>query len=117
MPLRNSSVQTLALALHELATNARKYGALAILTGRLDVNWQVRMLQSDRQLELVWIEHGRSPEQPDTQGEQTGGYGRRLIERALPYALSATTTFELRDTGVRCTISLPLDTTEAEQAP
>lgn len=117
VPLRNSSVQTLALALHELATNARKYGALAILTGRLDVNWQVRMLQSDRQLELVWIEHGRSPEQPDTQGEQTGGYGRRLIERALPYALSATTTFELKDTGVRCTISLPLDTTEAEQAP
>ncbi|OPF90641.1 PAS domain S-box protein [Rhodopseudomonas palustris] len=116
VPLRNSSVQTLALALHELATNARKHGALSILVGRLEVAWEVRKAPDGRHLELAWIEHGRSSEQPDTPGAQNGGYGRKLIERALPYALSATTTFELRDVGVRCTISLPLDTTEAEQA-
>ncbi|RED34491.1 PAS domain S-box-containing protein [Rhodopseudomonas thermotolerans] len=115
VPLRNSSVQTLALALHELATNARKYGALSVSDGRLDVTWQVRRLAAGRHVELAWIEHGRGPERADRPDPRNHGYGRKLIERALPYALSATTTFELRDNGVRCTISLPFDPAERTQ--
>jgi two-component sensor histidine kinase len=109
--LRNSVVQTLALAIHELATNARKYGALATEDGRLDVAWRVRDENDAGQwLALEWVEEGidraREAASPTS---QRGGYGRELIERALPYALGAKTSFELNGAGVRCTIRLPLD--------
>lgn len=108
VPLRNSVVQTLALALHELATNARKHGALATDHGRLRVTWTVRQVDDNNpRLALVWVEEGidgRRQEQTST----LTGYGRKLIEHALPYALDAKTRFELNDAGVRCTIDLPL---------
>jgi len=57
--LRNPVEQTLALAIHELATNARKYGALANAHGRLDVTWRVRRADdAGRWLALEWVERG-----------------------------------------------------------
>jgi two-component sensor histidine kinase len=116
--LRNSIVQTLALALHELATNARKYGALAAGDGRLVVTWQVRDADgAGRRLVLEWVEQGidraRKEQSPTT---QSGGYGRELIERALPYALGARTEYTLGEHEVRCVIDLPLDRTEQRRA-
>jgi PAS domain S-box-containing protein len=111
--LRHSVVQTLALALHELATNARKYGALATEEGRLRVTWQVRETgDAKRHLALEWVEEGASRLSLDDSAQGSygrGGYGRELIERALPYTLGAETRYELGETGVRCTIDLPLD--------
>ena len=106
VPLRNSVVQTLALALHELTTNARKYGALATGAGQLRVTWRVQDVNGEGQrLSLDWVEEGT-----DMLHEQTGrGYGRELIERALPYALGAKTMFRLDEGGVRCSIDLPLN--------
>ena len=117
IPLRNSIVQTLALALHELATNARKYGALANGRGRLDVSWEVHTdTRERRRLKVTWAESGVviPPDVQDT-ASQLGGYGRELIERALPYALGATTTHEITADGVRCTIDLPLDKRASQQ--
>lgn len=116
--LRNSVVQTLALAFHELATNARKYGALVTAAGRLDVTWDVRAdARERRRLTLTWTESGvdmqREKQSPVS---QSGGYGRELIERALPYALGAQTSYELGETSVRCTIDLPLDKRPSEAA-
>ena len=109
--LRPSLVQTLALALHELATNARKYGALSEGGGRLAVRWLLWKGDGGRWVHIEWREEDLAPAgeaaQPSS-GEQ-GGYGRRLIERALPYALEAKTTFDLGPTQLRCTIDLPLD--------
>ena len=110
--LRKRSVQTLALAIHELATNACKYGALAGASGRLSVTWRIEDAgDGRRQLVLEWVETdiGQRLGNPDPRG----GYGRTLIERALPYSLSAQTTFDLRDEAFRCSIRLPVDLDEA----
>lgn len=109
--LRSSTVQTFALALHELATNAAKYGALAQKGARLDVRWR-RLRDGDDgglgpRLRVEWEESGVAMPEPGTP-PQGGGYGRELIERALPFQLGAETTYELSADGVRCTITLPL---------
>lgn len=108
VPLRTGAVQTLALGLHELATNARKHGALAAPDGCLAVTWRTCTDDDGRsRLYLEWIESGLVLPQ-EHQGTSRRGYGRRLIERALPYALGARTRFELTRHGLRCTIDLPL---------
>lgn len=107
--MRSSTVQTLALALHELATNARKYGALSDSGGRLSVLWALRDADGERRVRIEWHEDGftrRPPIEPPPL--QRSGYGRQLIERALPYALKAETTYELEATRLWCTIDLPL---------
>jgi PAS domain S-box-containing protein len=100
-------VQNFSLALHELTTNAVKYGALRDRTGQLAVTWTVsRDEKGRRNLMLNWTESGVAL-QPDKVTRR--GYGRQLIERALSYALSATTEFVLGEDGVRCRIQLPLE--------
>ena len=105
--LHNANVQTLALALHELATNARKYGALSHEGGRLAVTWSERAEGGERRLLLDWTETGLEQAPARTRSAPGGGYGRELIERALPYALGAGTSYAIDGTGVRCTIDLP----------
>jgi PAS domain S-box-containing protein len=105
--VRHSVVQTLALALHELATNARKYGALSSETGRLDVRWHVYSDARGERLALKWEEVGGQP--PKTGGDARRGYGRELIEQALPYSLNAKTSVEHDAAGLRCTIDMPLE--------
>ena len=107
--LHKASVQTLALAVHELATNARKYGALTTEHGRLSVTWRAdRDDQGGGNLLIEWIEEGiRRPR--EEQRPTRRGYGRELIEQAMPYALNAKTHYELGETRLRCAIELPLD--------
>lgn len=103
--LPGRSVQILALAIHELATNALKHGALRTASGRLSVTWQLDSFQGRpaRLLVLDWRECGVAmPIEP------RGGYGRELIEQALPYELDAATSLEFAPDGVRCRIELPL---------
>jgi PAS domain S-box-containing protein len=111
--LRPSLVQTLALALHELATNARKYGALSTPRGALLISWSTcdENAGSARGLWLVldWWEIGPDLIDRGSDRAEHRGYGRELIEEALPFALGARTRFELAEGGVRCRIELPLD--------
>jgi PAS domain S-box-containing protein len=109
--LRSSTVQTLALGLHELTTNALKYGALSRPEGRLSVCWSIeRRAQGERWLKVEWRETG-IPVQPGLNDNPEGkGYGRELIERALPYQLNAETTYAITPEGVRCAITLPIST-------
>lgn len=121
--LRSSTVQTLALGLHELATNALKYGALSRPEGQLDVTWSlVDGNDGERRLRVDWRESGVAVSTPAPEGGSGGkltaprrrGYGRELIERALPYQLKAETAYELTPQGVRCTITLPVSSTMDE---
>ena len=109
--LRSSTVQTLAMALHELATNASKYGALKEPRGQLEVTWRIIDAEdgADR-LEVVWQESGVEMPAPDA-AAQGSGQGRDLIERGLPYQLDAETSYVLGEDGVRCTITIPISRT------
>lgn len=105
--LRSKTVQTLALALHELATNATKYGALCQTASRLEVRWWVKEAgdPTRRKLHVEWRERNVRMPEIDSMPK---GFGRELIERVLPYQLNAATTYELREDGVSCTIALEI---------
>ena len=99
--LAHQQAELIAIALHELATNSVKFGALAAGKGRLDVTWRV---QPER-LVLEWIETGVSIV---AAAPLRFGFGREFIEQAVPYQLDAATVFDLRPGGVACRIELPL---------
>lgn len=110
--LRSSTVHTLAMAIHELATNAMKYGALGQAGGRLAIGWT---LETDGPggkpwLHIDWRESGVRMASKGAWPNGTG-QGRELIERALPYQLGARTTYSLGADGVHCTISIPVSAT------
>jgi two-component sensor histidine kinase len=117
VPLRSGTVQTLALALHELATNAVKYGALQSPGGHLAVRWHVEEPAGTDppRLDVLWLESGVAMPRFGTPARR--GYGRELIERALPYQLNAKTTYELGADGVRCTIAVPISRANDERGP
>ncbi|MDB5700274.1 MAG: sensor histidine kinase protein [Sphingomonadales bacterium] len=106
------SAQALGLALHELATNAVKYGALAQSGGRLSVTWRVETEAAKPVVALEWKESSVS--MPIGVAPRRKGYGSELIERALPYQLSARTRLEFRHDGVRCEIRVPITTQQLE---
>ena len=106
--LPTGSVQILALALHELATNARKYGALAPAGGHLAVTWRTTDEAAVRRLVLEWHEH-RVVADKGMAPPVHRGFGRTLIEDALPYQLDAETRLEFATDGVFCSISITID--------
>ena len=116
--LRSSMVQTLAMALHELATNALKYGALGQPGARLSIAWSLVSNDDEPKehwLHIDWRESGVSMPRAGSAPRGTG-QGRELIERALPYQLSARTSYELGPDGVHCTITIPVSTTGSQEA-
>jgi PAS domain S-box-containing protein len=104
-PLPANSAQALALAIHELATNAVKYGALHQPGGQLSVAWTTEEDKGQRLVVLDWIESGVT--MPEAGTPRRKGYGSELIERALPYTLKAKTRLEFGPDGVRCRIATP----------
>ena len=105
--LPTEAVQALALALHELATNAVKHGALSRPSGRLAVTWRVEDGDGQvRRVMLDWKESGVTI--PEGGPPARKGYGSELIERALPYQLGAETRLEFGLDGVRCRITVPV---------
>jgi two-component sensor histidine kinase len=77
--LRAEAVQNVALALHELATNASKYGALSVPSGRINIDWALGTSETgDRNLRLTWRESGGPPVTPPAQM----GFGCFVLERA-----------------------------------
>ncbi|MBV9930674.1 MAG: PAS domain S-box protein [Alphaproteobacteria bacterium] len=90
----------LAIALHELATNAVKYGALSVPGGRVEFTWQ----QAEGRLLLTWRESGGPPvAEPEREG-----FGTRMIRRALASELRGPVTLEFRPEGLFCRIDAPL---------
>jgi two-component sensor histidine kinase len=106
VPLPAGAAQALGLALHELATNAVKYGALAQPAGRLAITWRIEPRDGERRAVLDWKESGVA--MPPAGQQRRYGYGRELIERALPYQLGAETSLRFEPDGVRCTMSVAL---------
>jgi len=97
--LRPTLAQALALALHELATNAAKYGALSVLSGRVSVTWELR---ADHLL-LQWTESGGPAAAPPTKR----GFGTRVVVANIEQDLGGRATFNWRSDGLKCTLSVP----------
>jgi len=96
---------TLSLVIHELATNAMKYGALSRATGRVDVLWKKSTAEGERptQVELVWQEHGG----PSVSPPASDGFGTRLI-KASADQLGGTIELSFPNGGVECQLVFPL---------
>lgn len=101
--LRPHSALALSMALHELATNAVKHGALSNGAGSVDIDWRVS--PADRQrFSLRWVESGGPPvEKP-----RRRGFGSRLVEQGLAQDLAGEVRLDFERAGLVCSIEAPL---------
>jgi two-component system, chemotaxis family, CheB/CheR fusion protein len=90
-----------ALVLHELATNASKYGSLSRPAGSVQLAWTIARQNGGRTLNLIWQEQGG----PEVGSPTVTGLGTTLIDTAIP---GARVSREFRPEGLRCTIAAPL---------
>jgi len=103
--LSPKSALSLSMALHELATNAIKYGALSTPEGRVRVSWALAPDPGAARLDLTWTESGGPPVAPPAQR----GFGSRLIERGLAAELSGSAAIDFQPDGVVCRIRALLE--------
>ncbi|MGH7058284.1 MAG: sensor histidine kinase, partial [Acetobacteraceae bacterium] len=94
----------LGMAVHELATNAAKYGALSVADGAVRIASEVCDDDGERRLRIEWRESGGPPVETPARK----GFGSRLIESKLAYELDGKTHIDYRPEGIVCTIEIPL---------
>ena len=103
--LEPNAAQALAVTLHELATNAAKYGALSISGGQISVSWDGKPNGQATTLILEWRERGGPPVATNVQSS----YGTNLIRDLIPHELGGTVALAFRAEGVNCRIEVPLE--------
>lgn len=98
---------SLGMAIHELTTNAAKYGALSVYGGKVDVTWTVTIEAERRRLDFDWVESGG----PRVGPPKRKGFGSRLLEFVLPGQIQAKTYVEFNPEGVHvhCTVPMPAE--------
>jgi two-component system CheB/CheR fusion protein len=99
---------TLMMVLHELSTNAAKYGAFSDSKGRVEVSWRLETSTPGvprQQLTFHWQEK----DGPPVEAVMTSGFGTRFIQRAVEYELGGSTSMQFLPYGLRCDIHLPWD--------
>ena len=102
VPITPVAAETIGMALHELATNAFKYGALSLPTGRVRISWRD---DGDDGLLMEWAETGGPPVSPPTKR----GFGSRLITDLPRGKLAAEVASDFAHTGLRWTLRCPAD--------
>jgi PAS domain S-box-containing protein len=105
--LRLNTKQALAIsmAMHELGTNALKYGALSNDTGRVSIDWRTQQANGIAVLDLSWREEGGPPVRAPTRK----GFGSRLLEKNLARELDGTVIIDYRREGVACRVTCRLE--------
>ena len=111
VPVGPRAAQMLALAVHELATNSAKYGALSSVGGRVAVTSAVRGEGDTSVLVIKWRETGGPPVRPP----KRQGFGTRLLKQIVAKALRGDVSMEYRPEGLICQITLPWATVEADR--
>jgi two-component system CheB/CheR fusion protein len=99
------AAEALGLAIHELMTNAMKYGALAHPSGRIEVSWETHGAAGGQRLDLQWLESTVPVINPNP---KRTGFGREFLERGLPFELDGSTALEFRPGGLRFALEMPL---------
>ncbi|WP_245444341.1 sensor histidine kinase [Microvirga sp. KLBC 81] len=102
--LQPSAVLALGLAVHELATNATKYGSLTAPEGKVNVMWAMTPSLNPPVLIVEWVESGGPPVTPP----KRQGFGTKLIQRGLAQQLGGEIKLDFRPDGVRCVITFPI---------
>ncbi|WP_316191585.1 MULTISPECIES: HWE histidine kinase domain-containing protein [unclassified Bradyrhizobium] len=95
-------VLPLSMVLHELATNASKYGALSASHGQVTISWRLR--DDGRRLELIWLERGG----PLIEGGGGRGFGTTLIDRVVRFDLDGEALLDFEPAGIRCSLTFAL---------
>ncbi|MBL6852055.1 MAG: response regulator [Alphaproteobacteria bacterium] len=96
--------QTISLALHELATNAAKYGALSEPTGKVSIAWHIEK----GALRIAWHESGGPPVTPPARS----GFGSKIINASVASQRGGNATFDWKPEGLRCDLTIPLISAE-----
>jgi two-component system, chemotaxis family, CheB/CheR fusion protein len=99
--LEPKAAQAFAVALHELATNAAKYGALSGAEGRIDITWSCA---ADKQLSLRWTER----DGPPVKTPMREGFGTFIVGRMIREQLRGDVRLGWHPAGLECEIILPL---------
>ena len=94
------------MSVHELATNAAKYGALSAANGRVEARWGTLAGEPGNQqsLQLRWVEHNGPP----VDGPRPAGFGISFLKRSVEYELTGKANLELSPEGLRCNITFPV---------
>jgi len=104
--LTAAATQSVAMVLHELVTNAAKYGALSAPDGQVSVSWERRSLDGEPpKLTMTWREMGGPP----TAAPLEAGFGTNLIRDLIPHELGGTVDLSFGAEGLRCTIEVPIE--------
>jgi len=98
--LKPDAAQAIAVTLHELATNAAKYGSLSVGEGQVRVEW---LHSADRQLVLRWTKAGGPPVDPPTRR----GFGTNVIESMIRGGAKGVVRLDRRAEGLACEITVP----------
>jgi PAS domain S-box-containing protein len=98
---------TLAMAFHELATNAAKYGALSVPSGKVEIRWDATLgqLGTPSRLQIGWHEQGGPP----VHAPSRRGFGTKFIESSISFELGGTAKMSFDRLGVRCIMDLPVE--------
>ncbi|MEI6486733.1 MAG: chemotaxis protein CheB [Sphingomonadales bacterium] len=104
--LRPQACLALAMILHELTTNAVKYGALSVPGGCIAVQWQIDPPGKDQGITIAWQEHDGPPVTPPA----TRGQGTRFIERSIAYELKGKASMTFDPNGLQATLRFPAAT-------
>jgi len=102
MWITSDATLSLAMAIHELATNAAKYGAFSVAEGRVDISWsRIFDAQGDR-LRIEWVETGG----PEISPPSRSGFGSQLVKSTLEGSLSGQVDYDWEPNGLRVVINL-----------
>ena len=103
--LKAEATQAVATVLHELTTNAAKYGAFSNRNGRVSVQWQWLKNGSLDRLIIEWQESGGPPVLAPSQS----GYGTSVIRELIPFELGGKVELVFASEGIRCRLEIPAD--------
>jgi two-component system CheB/CheR fusion protein len=101
--LQPKAAESISLAIHELTTNAVKYGALGGERGRVEIGWRLEGVDGARSLRFEWVERDVAP----GTGPAREGFGTELLLRSLPYELDARTRIDFHPGGMRFEMLVP----------
>ena len=101
--LNPEAARSIGLALHELATNASKYGALSVPDGKVALHWKLTRSSGARRLIMIWRESGG----PTVTVPTRRGFGRQVIQQVTAQALAGKVRHEFLPEGVRWTLDIP----------